>query len=118
MMADGHLNKCSACQKENSKENYRKRKEYRKEYESRRSKTKSRKIKVAGYQRIRRKKFPEKDRARRLVTYYVRSGKILKAPCEVCGDKKVEAHHADYKKPLDVQWLCHFHHRQLEGRLV
>ena len=42
----------------------------------------------------------------------IRDGKLVKQPCEVCGAKKVHAHHDDYAKPLDVRWLCPKHHMQ------
>ena len=40
----------------------------------------------------------------------INSGKLVKAPCEVCGSSRVDAHHDDYSKPLDVRWLCRPHH--------
>lgn len=43
----------------------------------------------------------------------VKSGKLLKQPCEVCGADRVEAHHDDYSRPLDVRWLCKRHHEDL-----
>ena len=51
----------------------------------------------------------EKTKARDLLNGAVRSGQILRpAACSSCGlDRKVTAHHADYSKPLDVQWLCY-----------
>jgi len=42
----------------------------------------------------------------------VKSGRVDKHPCEVCGDVKVHGHHDDYSKPLSVRWLCHKHHRE------
>ena len=42
----------------------------------------------------------------------VRDGRVTKTPCMVCGDLKVEGHHADYSAPLDVVWLCKLHHTQ------
>ena len=41
------------------------------------------------------------------------SGRLVKQPCFVCGDLKVEAHHADYSAPLAVSWLCKQHHIEL-----
>lgn len=45
------------------------------------------------------------------------SGKLERKSCERCGNQKVEAHHPDYSKPLDVRWLCHFHHREQHTKL-
>ncbi|MBX4188447.1 MAG: hypothetical protein KW793_04960 [Candidatus Doudnabacteria bacterium] len=56
---------------------------------------------------------PEKKKAHYKVWYAVKVGKLLRKPCEVCGLKKVHAHHEDYSRPLDVRWLCPSHH-QLE----
>lgn len=37
-------------------------------------------------------------------------------PCEVCG-ATAQKHHADYAKPLEIQWLCRKHHGQLHQRV-
>lgn len=47
-----------------------------------------------------------KIRARDILHYAVRKGKITRRPCEKCGAPKTQAHHADYAKPLEVKWLC------------
>ena len=41
-----------------------------------------------------------------------RLGVIKRQPCEICNEMKVDAHHDDYNKPLDVRWLCRKHHNQ------
>lgn len=56
-----------------------------------------------------RKRFPEKQRARRILQYHLRKGRIIKSLCK-CGVKDVQAHHPDYSKPLEVVWLCSFCH--------
>jgi len=52
-------------------------------------------------------------KAHNLVKEALKYGRLIKAPCERCGTtEKVEAHHDDYDKPLEVRWLCFTHHRE------
>ena len=62
-----------------------------------------------GYWRSWRDNNPEKWRARSVVSHAVRDGRLKKKPC-YCGETKVEGHHKDYSKPLDIEWLCKKHH--------
>lgn len=56
--------------------------------------------------------------ARSKVRYAIRVGRLIRGPCEICGTtEKIHAHHTDYSKPLQVQWLCEFHHASLHGRI-
>lgn len=55
---------------------------------------------------------PERIKARGKLSNAIRRGKIQKQPCQVCGNLRVEAHHHDYSKPLDVVWLCGLDHRR------
>ena len=42
----------------------------------------------------------------------LRRGLIIRGPCEICGAEETDGHHDDYDKPMQVRWLCRFHHRQ------
>jgi hypothetical protein len=53
---------------------------------------------------------PKKIAARLAVGAALKRGDLVRQPCEVCGDPEVHGHHPDYDKPLDVLWLCPFHH--------
>lgn len=89
------------------------------EYDRMRSKTESRKKKTIEYQRNRRSKDRTKDKARAMAQNAAASGKIEKTPCIICGNPKVEAHHHDYSKPLEVTWYCFKHHREYgHGQIV
>lgn len=72
-----------------------------------------------GYMASYMKKWYAKNKDRMIVKQRVRdavrSGKMVKQPCHVCGELKVEAHHPDYSRPLDVVWLCKAHHREVHS---
>jgi len=56
-----------------------------------------------------RKKYPERNKAHRVVYNALRNKTLVKGKC-FCGEEKVQAHHKDYSKPLDVEWVCKIHH--------
>lgn len=111
-MKDGHLNKCKQCTKRDVSKHYVDNREKISEYERKRSAAEHRKSKALIYQRNRRSASPEKNRARQMVSRCVRSGILKKTPCSLCGNENVQAHHADYSKPLDVVWVCFKCHRE------
>jgi hypothetical protein len=45
-----------------------------------------------------------------MVNKAMKGGYLKRLPCEVCGKEITQAHHEDYSKPLDVNWLCVRHH--------
>ncbi len=51
---------------------------------------------------------PEKRKAHSIVSHAVITGKLTRPDnCESCFKEcKPEAHHEDYSKPLEVDWLC------------
>jgi hypothetical protein len=55
---------------------------------------------VAGY----------KARVRNFTNLAIRLGVLIPAPCR-CGLTSVQAHHTDYRRPLEVMWLCRACHR-------
>lgn len=60
-----------------------------------------------------------KVKARRAVSSALRSGKIKKSSeCNVCktSNERIEAHHRDYSKPLEIEWLCRKCHVDLHRR--
>ena len=52
----------------------------------------------------------KKRKAHGLVHTALRNGSLVRLPCKVCGAIKTQAHHDDYDKPFDVDWLCSVHH--------
>jgi hypothetical protein len=40
----------------------------------------------------------------------LRRGLLERQPCVVCDAEKVDGHHPDYDRPMDVVWLCRRHH--------
>lgn len=115
-MGDGHLGKCKECTKKDVSSNYADNREQYAEYEKKRFQDKKRKEATIVYQRNRRARNPEKYKANNEVGNALRDCRLKEEPCEVCGDLVVEAHHEDYSKPLDVNWLCRKHHLERHGK--
>lgn len=118
MMADGHLGKCKDCAKADVTANRAKRTQYYREYDKIRFQRPERKRQILDSLARQNKAHPEKNKARHAVSNAIRAGKLTRKPCEVCGDEKSQAHHTDYSKPFDVQWLCFRHHRAEHGQVI
>ena len=110
-MADGHLNKCKECTKndvnKHRQENLEKIRTYDKMRSSMPHRVSSRRQITKAYSA----KFHGRKRANAMLRAAVIKGEIKAHPCFVCGLKAV-AHHPDYDRPLDVVWLCQSHHKQ------
>lgn len=107
-MKDGHLNKCIECAKldalNHRGDNLEKIRKYDRERGSRAR---------DGYLMDYRAKYPNKYKAHNLVNNAIKHKKLFKMPCEVCGSEdRLNAHHDDYLKPLNIRWLCSVHHHQ------
>jgi hypothetical protein len=114
-MADGHLNKCVACAKRDVKKNYQDNREAKHAYERRRSRTLERRKYISDASRRHRRLNPGRYKARTAVNNAIRDGRLKRGPCKVPGcNGKPQAHHKDYRRPLDVEWICFKHHRELE----
>jgi hypothetical protein len=51
--------------------------------------------------------YEQRRRAVAAVNNAVRDGRLKREPCETCGSTtRVNGHHHDYSKPLEVRWLC------------
>jgi ribosomal protein S27AE len=61
---------------------------------------------------------PEKRRAHKAVERELAAGRLVRQPCERCGSTvRIEAHHDNYFRALDVMWLCRTHHIERHNEL-
>ena len=126
-MADGYLNKCKECAKQDSHSNYLKKLKDPEwvEKELGRQREKSRKAREKGasnpvsYSDKKRwaNKNKHKRNAHQKVKRAILNGNLFRMPCEICGVKETEAHHEDYSRPLHVTWLCKKHHNERHNEL-
>lgn len=67
------------------------------------------------YQRKYRKTNAEKVKAHSVIVVALRNGSIKKPDfCSIClGTYRIESHHHDYTKPLEVVWVCSKCHKGL-----
>lgn len=126
-MADGHLNKCVKCVKsrvakhreanlekilayDKLRANLPHRVEARKEYKKTEQGKEAHRKGLKTY----RERHPLRHAARIVVNNAVRDKRLDKqSECSVCkSTEKIEGHHDDYTKPLDVRWLCGRCHKE------
>lgn len=60
----------------------------------------------------------QKTKSHQLVKTAIANGTLLKENCKVCDSVRVEAHHEDYGKSLDVWWLCKQHHKDRHADIL
>lgn len=127
-MADGHLNKCKECTKRDASDHRLANLPKIMEYDRKRGQDPERKLANRENYKVRmstaegRRKEAERSKGWReenaikraahiIAGNAIRGGRLIPLPCERCGTKKrIQAHHEDYGRPLEVNWLCTKHH--------
>lgn len=113
--SDGRMGKCKECTKKDVLKYRRENIEKIRQYEKTRSKLPHRKALAARCLKKFRSDNPKCVAAHNKVAKAVKSGVLIRpercSSCYTIG--KVVGHHHDYKKPLDVAWLCQTCHKQL-----
>ena len=120
-MKDGLLGKCKDCTKKDVRRD-RQQSPSARLYDKRRYKNNpERRAKIAAGGRRRYALHPDHHKARGYLSHAVRDGRIFKpSACSVCGDTKrrIEGHHPDYSKPLEVVWCCTPCHHKIDGTTI
>ena len=125
----GYDSKCKECAKSMMKLARERNKEHYKEFDRKRAMRPDRVAARSAYQKTESGKLalrrardkyklsaPLRRSAHVALGNAIRDGRIDKWPvCAIhdCSCNKVEAHHPDYSRPLDVVWLCNKHHREV-----
>ena len=111
-MADGHVNKCKECNKNDVTDHRNKNLEKIREYDRARGKESKRIKATTEVTRAWRAEDVRRNVAHSLVAKAIREGQLDRSPCVRCGAIKSVAHHEDYDHPLVVMWLCQACHKQ------
>ena len=133
-MSDGYLNHCKNCVKKKRVSLHRDLNiEKIREYDRNRPNRLERNLKQQIYQKTDKgksvseksskaycEKYPQKRKAVIALSNAVRDGLILRPEaCLSCNSTvRVQGHHNDYSKPLEVIWLCEKCHKDLHKNLV
>lgn len=113
-MADGYLSFCRSCTKARIRDERRANPEKHSERERARY-TGARRERIIKDATERNARTPEKRHAHYVVNNAVRDGRLIKpSACSKCDRSgvRLEGHHDDYSRPLDVVWLCCRCHRR------
>ncbi|UNY40552.1 putative HNH endonuclease [Pararheinheimera phage vB_PsoM_KLER1-1] len=118
---------CKECRRNSVKENRELKAEYYREYdrnrsnkpdrvEARKSYAQSEQGRAAGNRAKKAyiERYPMRRAAHIITGNAIRDGRLIRPEqCECCTSTiKIEAHHDDYTKPLDVRWICEACHKE------
>ena len=115
-MADGHLNKCKECAKQDVSNHRLQNLDRIRQYDRDRSKNKDRLRASSEILKAWRAQDLRRSKAHSAVARAIRSGALARQPCSSCGAAKSVAHHEDYDRPLQVTWLCQSCHVALHRK--
>lgn len=130
-MKDGHLNSCKVCigkkqavykrtaygQDVAKRERIKHADKYR---EWKRAYKQTEKGKAAAARHAKNNYKPDRNAAQQAVKWALKTGKLTKLPCLICGDDDSLGHHPSYAPDmrLSVTWLCVHHHNQLHNEVA
>ena len=117
-MADGHVNKCKECNKNDATTHRNKNLEKVREYDRARGKESKRLKAATEITRAWRAEDSRRLVAHSQVAKAIRNGTLVRQPCVRCAEAKSIAHHEDYDHPLVVMWLCQACHKQRHKELL
>ena len=118
MMADGHLGKCKECCKAASTKRRNEKIEEIRAYDRVRAKDPVRAKAMTQQTKQWRTEDSRRMAAHNAVARAMKSGVLIRKPCERCGREDSYAHHESYDRKLDVNWLCQPCHKQRHKEMV
>ena len=66
-----------------------------------------------------RHKWPERSKARVIITYLLQHKGLKPEPCKLCGStENIQAHHSNYSEPYKIIWLCLKCHKDLHAKRI
>ena len=116
-MADGHLGKCKECAKKDVHEHREKNLDKVRAYDRKRAKLPDRIKSAQEITALWRKADSRRGACHSAVARAVRSGALVRQPCERCGNEKSLAHHESYDRKLDVNWYCQPCHKKRHAEM-
>jgi len=117
-MADGHLNKCKGCTKNDANKHRSENLEKVRAYDRERAKNPDRAKAAADINKAWRNADKRRVACHNAVRRAILAGTLVRVPCVRCGNHNSLAHHEDYDKPLEVVWLCQPCHKQRHKEIL
>jgi hypothetical protein len=117
-MADGHLNKCKECAKNDVQKHRSENLEKIRAYDRDRAKNPNRIKASVAVTKAWRDADKRRQSAHGAVRRAILAGTLVRMPCIRCGEPNSVAHHEDYDKPLEIVWLCQPCHKQRHKEML